>query len=59
MSYPFFVTVLASVKPIVTDKVYKISSETLIVSIGPFSVVPDDYNGNSLVDSELISYVLA
>jgi hypothetical protein len=53
------VTVLASVKPRVTDKVYKISSETLIVSIGPFSVLPDDYNGNSLVDSDLSAYVLA
>ena len=52
-------TVLASVKPIVTDKVYKISSETLIVSIGPFSVLPENYNGNSIVDSDLSAYVLA
>jgi hypothetical protein len=57
-SYPFSVTVLASVKPVISDQFFEISSTSLEIPIDSFSVLPESYNGSGLVESKLSVFVL-
>jgi len=38
--------------------VYKISSDALNIHIDQFGVLPDSYNGDSLVDGNYSAYIL-
>ena len=51
-------TVLASVKPVISDQFYEISSTSLQIPIDPFTVLPESYNGSGLVESKLSVFIL-
>ncbi len=56
--FPFSVTILGSVRPIIGDQIYFISTPALQILVDHFGVLPESYYGNELVESSLSAFIL-
>ncbi len=56
--YTFYVTILASKTPQITDQSYNINGEPFEFTIGEFGVLPDEFEKDEIVSSYLSAYLL-